>query len=91
MALKAEMLNYIYINFPIAKKKKVTEKDHLLESGIIDSLGIMEIVNYLIEEKGVEIDEEDLTPENFDSVESIVTLINKKQVSNNALLNAAFS
>ena len=78
MELEAEILAFVYDHFPVARKKAVTKEDSLLESGIIDSLGIMEIVNFLVEEKAVEIDEDDLVPENFDSVTHIAQLVRKR-------------
>ncbi len=78
MTIEKEILNYLYLNFPIAKKNNISENDPLLDSGIIDSLGVMEIVNFLIEEKDIEIDEDDLTPENFETVKYIVNFINSK-------------
>ena len=51
----------------------------LLESGIVDSLGILEIVNYLVESHGINIDEDDLIPDNFNSIRSIAELILKKR------------
>lgn len=78
MELEAEILAFVYDHFPVARKNAVNIDDSLLESGIIDSLGVMEIVNFLVEEKAVEIDEDDLVPENFDSVVHIAQLVKNR-------------
>ena len=78
MVLQDEIMAFIYDHFPLAKKNKITSNDSLLETGIIDSLGVIEIVGFLAEEKGLEIDEDDLIPENFNTVVSITKLIEKK-------------
>ena len=70
---------FIYATFPLAKKRGIENEASLLESGIVDSLGILEIVNYLVESHGINIDEDDLIPDNFNSIRSIAELILKKR------------
>ena len=79
MNLKEDVRNYILSAFPMARKNKINFENSLLETGIIDSLGVLEIVNYLSEQMQIEIEEEDLTQDNFRSVESIVRLIERKK------------
>lgn len=76
--LKEVVRQFILETFPLARKKNINFEDSLLESGIIDSLGILEIVNFLIEELGVDIEEDDLIPENFNSVMDIAGFVDKK-------------
>ena len=76
--LKEETRAFILNTFPMARKMNIGYEDSLLESGIIDSLGVLEIVNYIVENHEIEIDEDDLIPENFSSVQSIADFIKKK-------------
>ncbi len=78
----SEVKQYIVSNFPVAKRKKVQCDDVLLESGIIDSLGVMEIVHYLVDRFEIEIDEDDLVPENFRTVRSISVFVQLKRNGN---------
>ena len=78
MDVKEDIIKFILGTFPMARKNRIGLEDSLLETGIVDSLGVLEIVNYLITELGVEIDEEDLIPENFENVVSIVKMIERK-------------
>jgi acyl carrier protein len=78
----SEVKQYIVSNFPVAKRKKVQYDDVLLESGIVDSLGVMEIVNYLVARFEIEIDEDDLVPENFRTVRSISEFVKLKRNGN---------
>jgi len=55
----------------------------LFEEGIFDSMGLLSLITYLDEELGVKTDDDELNEENFASVESIVTYIEKKK----AMLN----
>ena len=49
-----------------------------LEEGIVDSVGIMELVMFLEETFGISVDDEDLTPDNFDSVNKLANYIKQK-------------
>ena len=77
--VKEDIRKFILATFPMARKNNISFEESLLETGIIDSLGVLDIVNYLIEQQGVEIEEEDLTPENFENIVSIVNIIERKK------------
>jgi acyl carrier protein len=51
----------------------------LLDNGIIDSVGVMELVAHLEKEYGLKVADQELVPENFDSVERLVRFIQTKQ------------
>ncbi len=77
--LKEEIKGFIFSTFPMARKKSITYEDSLLESGIIDSLGILEVVNYLVENHEIDVDEDDLIPDNFNTIQSMVDFIQRKR------------
>jgi len=58
--------------------ESVEPDESLLERGLIDSVGIMKLVPLLEEKFGIEIDDDDLMPENFDSLEAIEQYVNSK-------------
>jgi acyl carrier protein len=49
-----------------------------LDEGIVDSIGVMELVTFVEENFGVEVDDLDVTPENFDSVSRVAAYIRRK-------------
>ncbi len=53
----------------------------LLDTGIIDSVGVLELVAHLEGDFGLDIDDEDLIPENLDSVDNLVNFISRKQTT----------
>jgi acyl carrier protein len=53
--------------------------DNLLAKGIVDSHGVMELVAFLEERYGISVRDEDLTPENFESVARIDEFVARKQ------------
>jgi acyl carrier protein len=77
--LTEDVRQFILRSFPMARKKGIEVDDLLLESGIVDSLGVLTIVDYLVEQHEVEIDEDDLMPENFATVQAIAELIERKR------------
>jgi acyl carrier protein len=52
--------------------------EYLLAADLIDSLGITELVGFLESKFGVTVADEDLTPDNFRSVDSIVAFVARK-------------
>ena len=51
----------------------------LLEEGILDSLGLQQLITFLEQKYDITVDDEDLMPENFESVNAIAALIEKNQ------------
>jgi acyl carrier protein len=50
----------------------------LIETGILDSMGIVKIVAFIEEEYQIKVEDEDLLPENFEKICSIAELISRK-------------
>lgn len=55
------------------------ETDSLLEKGIIDSTGVLELVAHLEETYGFKVEDEELIPENLDSIANVTEYILRKQ------------
>ena len=53
-----------------------------LDEGIVDSVGVMELVSFVEEDFGVKVDDLDITPDNFDSVNKIAAYIRRKDSQN---------
>lgn len=49
-----------------------------LDEGIVDSVGVMELVSFVEDNFGVQVEDLDITPENFDSVNKITAYIRRK-------------
>jgi acyl carrier protein len=52
--------------------------DSFLEKGIVDSTGILEMIAFLESEFGVKVEDEELVPENLDSVDGLVGFVARK-------------
>ncbi len=76
----ARILEWIKQNFPLATQRKVGFRDSLLESGVVDSLGTLEIIQFLEVEFGIQITDEEMVADHFESVHSISLLVGSKQL-----------
>ncbi len=59
----------------------LTDDASLLDRGIIDSTGVLEIVLYLEEQFAVKVKDSDMLPANFDSVDNIVGFVTRLQAA----------
>jgi acyl carrier protein len=82
MELNAIIHQFIIENFLFEEDDNLKEDTSFLESGIIDSTGILELVAFLEETFGIAVEDEELIPENLDSIANIVTYLNKKTALN---------
>jgi acyl carrier protein len=58
---------------------EIAPDENLLSKGIVDSHGVMELVGFLEQRYGISVGDEDLTPENFESVERIEAFVERKR------------
>ena len=72
-----------YLTSELMKHKNISdfkESDNLIETGILDSLGIMKLLMYLEEKFSIQIADNDLIPENFETINKLLSLVEKKMV-----------
>ena len=64
--------SYITENFLYMRRDfQLNETDSLLETGIIDSMGVMEVIAFIESEFGIEVGDEDVTEANLGSIRAI--------------------
>ncbi len=81
--VKQSVKSYILENVLYgAGEDTLSYEDSFLEKGLIDSTGIMEIVIFIEEEYGFSIYDEELIPENLDSINNLSRFINRKLEDN---------
>lgn len=79
MITTEEVMDFL-IKAKLIRKDQVLDKNEsLIEGGIIDSLGVLEIIGYIENTYGINIGEEDLVPENFDSLAAIQMFISNRK------------
>ncbi len=65
-------------HFPLAKTRGLSNDDGLLESGILDSLGVLDLVSHLENAFNITVSDDELLPQNFHSVTSLTQYIQMK-------------
>jgi acyl carrier protein len=76
--LHIQIREFILEKFPLARKQQIKDSDALLESGILDSLGVLDVVNFVEREFSVGIADDELVPENFQTIDRIAAFIERK-------------
>jgi acyl carrier protein len=70
--------DFVYKKFPLAKKQGVKNSDPLLNSGIIDSVGILELVTFMEKEFGIHVSDEEMLPEIFQTLDALAAFVQQK-------------
>lgn len=79
-SLKQSIREFIETSFLFREgRDAVTDDESLLDAGLIDSTGILELVSYIESEYGLLVDDSEIVPENLDSVNRIAAYISMKQ------------
>ena len=78
MEIENEIRKFIEENFILEKEDHLGDEDSLLEKGIIDSTGVLELVAFLEETYQFKIKDEELVPENLDSIKNISQFVQNK-------------
>lgn len=69
---------FIFEHFPSARKRGIRSDEQLIESGVIDSLGVLDIVEYMEREFKITVSDEELVPENFRTIDHLAVFVRKK-------------
>ncbi len=78
--VKERIRQFITTNFPLAHQQaNSTDEDSLFSSGIVDSLGVLDLVTFIEDEFGVIVADEDLLAENFETVDRMESFVQAKQ------------
>ena len=82
MSIEGKIREYILENYLFTDDQNALKNDDsFLDQGIIDSTGIMEVIFFIEQEYEISVDDEEMVPENLDSIDNLIAFINKKKVS----------
>ena len=71
--------NFIIENFLFEEDDNLKENTSFLENGIIDSTGVLELVMFIEETYGISVEDDEIVPENLDSISKIAEYVQRKQ------------
>ena len=79
LEIKSKLKEFIINNFLLGNHSKCfNDDDSFLEKGIIDSTGVLELVNFIEETYNIKVEDEELIPDNLDSLNKLTSYIKKK-------------
>jgi len=70
--------SFVVANFLFGDGEQLDKETSFMEKGIIDSTGILELVMFLEQTYGIKIEDDELVPENLDSLASVARFIERK-------------
>ena len=76
--IKTKIRSFISENFLFGDDNGLKDDTSFLDEGIIDSTGVLELVTYLEEEYEIEVEDDELIPENLDSIDNIAVYLEGK-------------
>ena len=69
---------FIIKNFLFGDDDGLKDDASFLDEGVIDSTGVLELVAFLEEDFGITVEDDELVPENLDSIKNVVSYLGKK-------------
>jgi acyl carrier protein len=66
---------FVESKFSLARSRKISNDYALLENGVVDSLGVLDLVAFIEEEFHLTVADDDLVPDNFQSIERIASFV----------------
>lgn len=79
MDRRAELRTFIVENFLFGDSGNLSDSDSLLQKGIVDSTGILDLISFLEQKFGITVGDDELLPANLDSIDNIVNFLDKKR------------
>ena len=80
MTLQQQIRDFVTSTFSVADPKTLEDRTSLLDQGIIDSTGVLEVIMFIESTFGVTVEDSEMLPENLDSIERIAAFVARKQV-----------
>jgi len=82
VTLRASLRRYVLENHLFTDdENRLKDADSFLETGILDSTGIMELILFVEESQNLKVTDDEMVPENLDSIDNLVAYIERKQAA----------
>ena len=76
--IKSTVKTFIVDNFLFGAADGLNDETSFLDEGIVDSTGVLELVEFLEKTFSITVEDDELVPENLDSMDNIATFIHRK-------------
>ena len=81
METKAQVRTFVLGNFYVADAKALADDTSLIDQGIVDSTGVLEVIGFVESAFGVTVTDDEMLPENLDSIAQIVAFVERKKAA----------
>jgi acyl carrier protein len=79
MSAQEQIRKFVTTNFYVPDPAALADTASFLDAGIVDSTGVLEIVNFLETEFDVKVEDAEMLPENLDSIANLAAFIERKR------------
>jgi len=79
MEIKEQVRTFVTSNFYVADPSSLEDSASLLDRGIIDSTGVLEVIFFIEENFGIKVEDSEMLPDNLDSIDRIANFIARKK------------
>lgn len=79
MEIKQQIRAFITSNFYVADPPGLDDDASLLDRGIIDSTGVLEVIGFVEDTFGIKVEDSEMLPENLDSITRISNFVARKK------------
>jgi acyl carrier protein len=77
--VRDKLRGFVAKNFYLADPASFADTTSFLDRGIIDSTGVLELVTFVEREWGLQVADEEMVPQNFDSIAALCAFVTKKR------------
>lgn len=79
--IKEQVRAFVTSNFYVADPTALEDATSLLDRGIIDSTGVLEVIFFIEENFGIKVEDSEMLPDNLESIERIAEFICRKRAA----------
>ncbi len=76
--IKQNLRRFIMQNFFVPDGTALADEDLLLEHGVVDSTGVLEVIHFVEESYGISVEDDEIDPENLGSISRIAAFVQRK-------------
>ena len=77
--IRSKVVQFVTTNFYVADGTTIADDASLLDQGIVDSTGVLEVITFLESEFGIKIEDAEMVPDNLDTIGNITAFVTRKK------------
>lgn len=78
-SIEQRVRNFLRETYPVANESELTLEQSLLESGVLDSIGVLTLMTWLEREFAIYVEDHEVIPENIDGIGPLVRYVESKR------------